>query len=161
MHLTFNLYSIQAYNKLNVLSNYIPSIIQILSMSQGRKPEYKVLHSNRPKLEGYVEDHMARIAGELEAHNILTRDQHRNMTSDTDSRRGARNLLGIILRSVEDEEDSRTFVYFLNVLKNVGNTGLQTFAGKMEDDRKKFYKDLFPDVSGKMVLTSLFQSDFN
>ena len=113
-------------------------------------PEHQVLRSNRPKLEGYVKDHMTRIAGELEASNILTQQQYDDVTGDP--RQGARNLVGIILRSVEDEEDSRTFAYFLDVLKKVGNTGLQSFARKIEDARKKLYRDLFPDVSGKNIM---------
>ena len=121
-------------------------------MSQGKTPEYKVLRINRPKLEGYVKDHITRIAGQLEANNILTQDQYEDDIVTGDPKQGARNLLGIILRSVEDEEDSRTFAYFLDVLLNVGNTGLQRFAGKIEDDRKKLYRDLFPDVSGKVII---------
>ena len=114
-------------------------------MSQA--PEYKVLHSNRPKLEGHVEDHMTRIARQLESSNILTRHQYEEVTSDP--KKGARNMVGIILRSVE--EDSHTFAYFLDVLKKVGNTGLRSCARNIEDERKKLYRDLFPEVSGKMI----------
>ena len=114
-------------------------------------PEYKVLHRNRPKLEDYVKDHMTRIAGQLEAHNILTQHQYEEVTGDP--KQGARNLLGIILRSVE--EDSDTFTFFLDVIRKVGNAGFQKFATKIEDECKKEYQALFPDVSGKFFLTSL------
>ena len=120
-------------------------IIQILKMSQ--TPEHQVLHRNRLNLEDYVKDHMTRIAREFEASNILTPEQYDDVTSD--SKQGARILVGILLRTVRDEDDSETFTYFLNVIRRVGNNGFQKLAQKIEDARMELYRGLFPDVSGK------------
>ena len=94
--------------------------------------EYTILKRNRTTLIKHIQHGLKDIADPLYGDGVLTRNQHTRIIENENRASGARDLLGIMLVTVET--DPSAFPVFIDLFRREGNKALGIVARNMEKE---------------------------
>ena len=112
--------------------------------------EYTILKRNRATLIKHIQHGLKDIADPLYDDGVLTRNQHKRIIENENRASGARDLLGIMLVTVETDP-SALFPVFIDLFRKEGNKALGIVARNMEKEWETLPSKIKKKGKGKLI----------